>query len=74
MGIGDSAGMFQPYSSVLPGITDTGVPRFVVADIICPSVDKAQPIPDRPESCDIVDATTHGILFVVPCACFLPGK
>jgi hypothetical protein len=41
VGVGESAGIYQPYPSVLPGVIDTGVTRFVVADITCPTTDKA---------------------------------
>ncbi|MGR3716897.1 MAG: hypothetical protein ACU0B1_09145 [Thermohalobaculum sp.] len=66
--------MFEPYSSVLPGITDTGIPRFVVADIICPAADKAPRHLITLESCGIVAATARDTLFVPLRAWPLPGK
>jgi hypothetical protein len=63
--------MLQPYLSVLPGIIDPGVPRFVVADIICPAPDKAPRRLIAPESRGIVASIARDILFAALYAWFL---
>jgi len=66
--------MLLPYLSVLPGIIDTGAPRFVVADIICPAADKAPRHPISSESCGIAAAIARDKSFVAPHAWILPAN
>jgi len=66
--------MLLPYPSVLPGIIDTGIPRFVVADITCPAPDKAPRRLITHESCGVVAPIARDILFAAPQARLLPAN